>query len=422
MGSNGEQPPKPWVQTPLIRSAALSLEAGCNIYLKLETLQPSGSFKSRGIGNLMSKALLSHPPSKPVHFYCSSGGNAGLACVTAATALHRPATIVVPMSTSALMVQKLKALGADVVQHGMHWSEADTFLREQLLARDEGGVYVPPFDHGDLWEGHSSLVDEVEMQMRGLRKEYDGIVCSVGGGGLFAGVMEGLERHGRLRGGKRAEVKVLVMETEGADSLNFSLREGELRRLDAITSIATSLGAAQVARKAYEWGQRPEVQSCVFSDAEAAMACVKFADDERIVVESACGVSIAPAYNDTLHTLLYPELSDEEFAEINVVIVVCGGSNVTLKVLEGYKEKYGRDERVITKFHSRRLGTREKLPMKARKHSGVPFVMHDRVQHVELEDEPPCDETKLPKKPAIGMMEKVEVDKQVQEFGKVVEV
>lgn len=371
----------------------------------------------------MSKALLSssNTHSKPAHFYCSSGGNAGLACVTAAVALDRPATIVVPLSTSEFMVQKLKTLGADVVQHGLHWSEADTFLREELLAKDEGGVYVPPFDHADLWEGHSSLVDEVEMQLGGLNKEYDAVVCSVGGGGLFAGVMQGLERHGRLRGGARREVKVLVMETEGADSLNFSLREGSWSRLDGITSIATSLGATQVCRRAYEDGQRGEVTSCVFSDAEAAMACVCFADDERVLVESACGVSIAPAYNDTLHTLLFPELSDEEFAEKNVVIVVCGGSNVTLKVLEGYREKYGRDEKVVKGFHSRRLGRREKMPMKVRKQSGVPFILHDQVQHVELDDEPPCDETKIPKVPAIGMMEKNEVDNQVHEFGKVVQ-
>jgi L-serine/L-threonine ammonia-lyase len=330
----------------------------------------------------MSKAILSFPPSKKVHFYCSSGGNAGLACVTAATALERPATIVVPMSTSALMVEKLKTLGADVRQVGKHWSEADAFLREELLKNDEGGVYVPPFDHEDLWEGHASLVDEVEREFAREGKELDGVVCSVGGGGLFCGIMQGLERYGRLRGGDRKEVKVLVMETEGAESLNFSLGRGELSRLDAISSIANSLGATQVARKAFEWGQRSEVTSCVFSDAEAAMACVEFADDERIVVEPACGVSIAPAYNDTLHSLLFPDLSDQEFSKLNIVIVVCGGSNVTLKILEGYREKYGNDERVVSKFHSRRLGRREKVPMKTRKQSGVPFVLHDQVQNV----------------------------------------
>jgi L-serine/L-threonine ammonia-lyase len=327
-----------------------------NIYLKLENLQPSGSFKSRGIGNLLSKAILSHGPNKPIHFYCSSGGNAGLACVTAAISLRRPATIVVPMSTSALMVGKLKTLGANVVQKGCHWSEADTYLREELLAHDKNGVYVPPFDHEDIWEGNGSLIDEVEKQMAD-KGGYDGIVCSVGGGGLFAGLMAGLERNGRLQSRQNGPhgVKVLAMETEGADSLAYSLRSQKLSRLDAITSIATSLGATQVARKAFEWAQRPEVTSCVFSDAEAAMASVNFADDERIIVETACGVSIAPAYNDTLHTILFPHLSDSEFEKINIVIVVCGGSNVTLDILEGYKQKYGLDERVVKKFHARKL-------------------------------------------------------------------
>jgi L-serine/L-threonine ammonia-lyase len=150
-------------------------------------------------------------------------------------------------------------------------------------------------------------------------------------------------------------IKVMTIETKGADSLALSLEKGVLSRLDAITSIATSLGATQVASKAFEWAQRDEVTSCVFGDAEAAMCAVCFADDERIVVEAACGASLASAYNDALRTLLFPEVSDEEFRELNVVIVVCGGSNVTLEILEKYKQKYAKDERVVKKFHSRRL-------------------------------------------------------------------
>jgi len=321
------------------------------------------------------------------------------------------------------MVEKLKTLGADVVQHGLHWSEADQYLRKELLAKDEYGVYVPPFDHEDIWEGNGTIIDEVEMQMQMHDKDYDAIVCSVGGGGLFAGIMSGLQRNGRLQSGSRKQTKVLAMETQGAHSLSYSLQNKELSRLPAITSIATSLGATQVARKAFEWGQRPEVTSCVFSDAEAAMACVNFADDERIVVESACGVSIAPAYNDTLHTLLFPDLSDAEFANLNIVIVVCGGSNVTLKILEGYKEKYGRDEAVVTKFHKRRLGVeRTKIPSKVRKESGVPFILHDEQQHKNPEDDLVCDDKKLPRKQALGTTEKDEVDRQIHKFGEVVQV
>jgi L-serine/L-threonine ammonia-lyase len=249
------------------------------------------------------------------------------------------------------MLQKLADLGADTRTHGRHWSEADAFLREELLAKDPHGVYVPPFDHQDIWEGNGSIVDELETQMRAVGG-YDAVVCSVGGGGLFAGLMGALERYGRLGDGHRG-VKVLAMETRGADSLACSLKNKALSRLDGITSIATSLGASQVAQKAFDWAQRPEVTNCVLSDAEAAIASVCFADDERIMVEPACAVSIATAYNGTLAEL-YPELTPEEFAKLNIVIVVCGGSKVTLQILEEYRLKYGSDEDVLRKFHARK--------------------------------------------------------------------
>ncbi|TAQ85607.1 hypothetical protein B7494_g6061 [Chlorociboria aeruginascens] len=355
MGSISEPLPAstPWVQTPCIRSAPLSRIAGCNVYLKLENLQPSGSFKSRGIANLMRRAIQSHGPSKPIHFYCSSGGNAGLACATAAIAFQRAATIVVSNLTSARMVEKLKTLGADVVQRGNGWDEADRYLREELLANDPNGVYVPPFDHKDLWEGHRTLVDELEIQM--ADESYNAIVCSVGGGGLFAGIMEGLSRHGRLHGGHSEGVKILAMETKGADSLSHSLRHGGLSRLGEMTSIATSLGATQVAEKAFEWAQREEVVSCVVSDAVAAMGSVHFADDERMLVETACGVSVALAYNGMLHSVLFPELSADEFAKLNIVLVICGGSNVTLQILESYRQKYSQDAEVLATFNNKRV-------------------------------------------------------------------
>jgi L-serine/L-threonine ammonia-lyase len=249
------------------------------------------------------------------------------------------------------MVNKIKSLGVEVVQTGAHWKEADTYLREVLLVNDKNGVYVPPFDHPTVWEGHGSLVDELEEQMQSVGG-YDGLVASVGGGGLFIGIMQALKSHGRLSGGGRKDVKVLAVETRGAHSLNYSLEQGQLSRLDAITSIATSLGATQVAEKAYEWALRPEVKSEVLDDAEAAIGCVRFADDERILVEPACGVSIATAYNGSLRRL-YKELSNEEFSKLNIVVVVCGGSNVTLETLEVYKTKYEGHEDVKNKWRPR---------------------------------------------------------------------
>jgi len=340
---------------------AKSLMSLSNIYLKLESLQPSGSFKSRGIGRLMSRAIAANGTSRPIHFYCSSGGNAGLACATAAITLGHPATICVPTSTSETIVEKLRVLGADVVVHGAHFVVADKYMKDELMSKDENAVYVPPFDHPDVWEGNGTLVDELEQQMQDVGG-YQGLVCSVGGGGLLTGIMQNLESHGRLQGGSldKRGIRVLAMETEGAESLNYSLKNHKLSRLDNITSIATSLGATQVAERCFEVAQRPEVKSAVFSDAEAAMGSVCFADDERMLVEPACGVSIAPVYNDTLATLLFPELSDAEFSKLNIVIIVCGGSKATLQILDEYKSKYENDARVVKKFHARRISSEKK--------------------------------------------------------------
>lgn len=323
-----------------------------NIYLKLENQQPSGSFKSRGLGNLMTKAIANHGPSKPVHFYCSSGGNAGMACATAAISLGRSATIVVPLTTSPFMVDKIKSLGVEVVQIGNQWSEADTYLQAELLAKDEHGVYVPPFDHPDLWEGHGTLIDEVENAMRDYGG-YDAVICSVGGGGLFCGIMGSLDRHGRLvkDGSRQGEpVRVLALETEGTASLAASVKLKKLVRLPAITGIATSLGAAQVAEKAFEYSTRPEVITAVLTDAEAAMGAVSFADDERILVESACGATLAAAYSGLIRRQLFPNDSKEEYSKRTVVLVVCGGSAVNLELLHSYRETYGKNEDILSQW------------------------------------------------------------------------
>jgi L-serine/L-threonine ammonia-lyase len=283
----------------------------------------------------MLKAIKSHGPSKPIHFYCSSGGNAGLACANAAIALNKPATIVVPVTTSALMIGKLKTLGANVHQHGASWLEADTCLHTEFLDKDSNGVYVPPFDHEDIWDGAATLVEEIDQEIG----DYDAIVCNVGGGGLFAGIMEGLERRKHFR---RKTVQVLAVETKGADSLTQSIAKGEHITLPEITSIATSLGARKVAKQAYMWAQKEEVTCLALSDAEAAMGSVRFADDERFLVEVACGVSIATVYDGWLRQIFGRGMSDDQWKRQRIVVVVCGGNNVTLSMLEGYREKYGK--------------------------------------------------------------------------------
>ncbi|CRK11944.1 hypothetical protein BN1708_002375 [Verticillium longisporum] len=362
MGSISAEAKLPWIETPLISSPELSRAAGCNILLKLENLQPSGSFKSRGVGNLVLRAVAASA-SADVHFYCSSGGNAGLACATSAAALGLAATIVTPTTTPQVMIARLRLLGAHVSQVGASWIEADRHLRANLLARDPHGVYVPPFDHPDIWAGAATLVSELARQTP-PHVDIDAVVASVGGGGLVNGLLQGLEdveRDGAASAPwpRGRPPTVVAVETRGADSLHASVEAGRLVTLPAITSIATSLGAVRVSERTWEWARRKAVlgprrqaehggrkmgpaglESLVVSDAEAAMACVRFAHDARFVVEVACGATVAVCYNGALRERLGRGLSDDEWRGKNVVVVVCGGSNVSLEVLEEYKATY----------------------------------------------------------------------------------
>ncbi|PLB36601.1 putative L-serine dehydratase [Aspergillus candidus] len=350
---------KPWIETPLIESAALSKVAGCRIFLKLELLQPSGSFKSRGIGNLIRTALLNPTnKGKNLHFYSSSGGNAGLAAIVAARDLGCPCTVVVPHSTKPFMISKLRAAGAtDVVQHGASWFEADTFLRQSYIdegchdragsERNQKNIYVPPFDHPDIWTGAGTMVSEIAAQLPPRDGESaggfpaDAIICSVGGGGLFKGIVEGLDTYLPLRADSQTPLKpvrVVAAETKGADSLAYSLRAGSLQSLEAITSQATSLGALCVAPKVLESALSPpagvEVVSYVGSDGDAARGVVRLADEMRLQVELACGISVEAAVAEKLKTSV-PGLEPDG----RVVVVVCGGSNISAEMVAEYRQR-----------------------------------------------------------------------------------
>lgn len=271
-------------------------------------------------------------PSATPHFYTSSGGNAGLACVSASVALGYPSTVVVPTSTKPHMLEKIKLAGASqVIQQGATWFEADTYLREEVLPKDAGGVYVPPFDHPAVWRGHATMISEIKAQLADMNGDdsFDALVCSVGGGGLFSGLMQGLEEAGDT-------VKVVAVETLGANSLNAALEAGELIAIPGITSIATSLGAVKVAKRAFEYGQQDNVSSVVVTDKEACVACIRFAEDERMLVEPACGATIALAYDNKLREILGSPDKDKK-----VVLVVCGGRNISLDLLAEWRELYG---------------------------------------------------------------------------------
>jgi L-serine/L-threonine ammonia-lyase len=146
------------------------------------------------------------------------------------------------------------------------------------------------------------------------------VVLSVGGGGLLCGVVEGLRRNAL------AGVPVFAVETEGADSYAQSIEKGERIELPRIASIATSLGARRVSERAFALAAEHPVRPVVVSDRAAVDACLRFMDDHRVVVEPACGASLALAYD--ARTLL-PACD-------RVLAIVCGGVTATVAQLQAW--------------------------------------------------------------------------------------
>ncbi|KAG5356504.1 L-serine dehydratase [Yarrowia sp. C11] len=322
------------IETPLIKNDVYSHQVGCNVFLKMENLQPSGSFKSRGMTQVISEALDSDPQASldTLHVCSSSGGNAGLAAAMTSRLNGVTCTVVVPESTKSRMLDKLRQAGAEVIVHGKHWAEANDFLQKTEMPRLEKTgkipIYCHPFDAPAVWRGNSTLIDEVIKQ--GVKP--DAVVCSVGGGGLFNGVVEGLRRH-------NLDCPVVAVETNGADALSQSLQKGEQVTLPGTTSIATSLGAVRVADKTFENAQTYPTVSAVVSDDDAVSALVEYAENKQIIVEPACGASLAvlPALKDLV------ELKKDS----NVVVVLCGGSATGVSDIAQFKadlEKKSKEE------------------------------------------------------------------------------
>lgn len=285
------------IQTPLIESRPLSLTAGSAVWLKLEALQPCGSFKLRGVGH----ACEVHHARGARHLVSSSGGNAGLAVAYAGRQLGMAVTVVVPETTSERARELLRLEEAKLVVHGSSWQEANAHAQTLL---GPGDAFIHPFDDPLLWAGHASMVDEVAAA--GLKP--DAVVLSVGGGGLLSGVVQGLQRNGWH------DVPVLAVETEGAASLHAAMAAGHTVQLPCLSSVATSLGAKRVAEQALACTREHPVHSHLVSDREALLACERLLHDHRLLVEPACGAALA--------LLERPEVLA---GYRRVLVIVCGG-------------------------------------------------------------------------------------------------
>lgn len=298
------------INTPLIESLSIGKKLHANVWLKVDALQPCGSFKARGIGYACQKYVGKGAKA----LVSSSGGNAGLAVAYSGRRLNVPVTVVVPKTTKKRAIDLIEAESASVIVTGEDWSEAHAHATE--LSKN-GAMYIHPFDDPNIWEGHASVIDEILYA--GLTPDV--VVLSVGGGGLLCGAVEGLKRN------NCKDVPILAVETKGADSFSTACLAKEHIGIDNITSIATSLGAKKVAKRAFQLSSEHQIVNHTVTDTEAVNGCYRLLEEHRIMVEPACGACLAAVDNGCGF------LNDKH----NIVVIVCGGVGVTMSLLEEWR-------------------------------------------------------------------------------------
>ncbi|KAJ2977326.1 hypothetical protein NUW54_g11433 [Trametes sanguinea] len=351
-------PEKLWLETPLIRSNHLSSVLQCDVYLKLETLQPSQSFKYRGISYFAQHALRTNGPD--VHLVIASSGNAGIAAACVANILGVRCTVFLPCGVDRATMDYMKKEGAEIVVEGGFYQEALQAAKRFVQATPKA-VMVPGYDDPIVWEGHASMVHEIKLQLPSGRKP-DAIFCSFGGGGLAGGIIQGCKAVGW------DDVPLIAVETFGSNCFyqTLSLNNGpfiggtasegrrtqeycaefdvNIAHLTTLTSKATSLGAtspsAAVVRMALD--RKGGVKSVCVPDEMAMSAALSFAEDHKTLVELACSATIATAYKPELFRRLVPGRTQPN-EQATVVFVVCGGFKVSLEDMEEHRSVVAAD-------------------------------------------------------------------------------
>ncbi len=285
-------------QTPLWKLPAAALgdaAPGAEVWLKLEHLQVSGSFKARG---MMNRLLANAIPESGV--IVASGGNAGIATAAAARALGVRCEVYLPGVSPEAKRARLRALGAEVVVVGQLYPDA----LAACLARqaETGALLTHAYDQPEVVAGAGTLGREIESQ-GGLP---DAVLVSVGGGGLIGGLAGWFERRAR----------VIALEPEGAPTLFRAREAGAPVDVEVGGIAADSLGARRIGAIAWDIAQRHVADALLLSD-EAIRAAQQWLWKEmKLAVEPAAALPLA-----ALQTGAYVPRAGEK-----VCLIVCGAN------------------------------------------------------------------------------------------------
>ena len=290
--------------TPLLRIAGSELGVACaELWLKLEHLQVSGSFKARGMFNRMRANTV---PAAGV--VIASGGNAGIAVAHAARTLGVRAEVFVPESSSEAKRARLAQLGAVVTVRGA--SYADALAASLERQRASGALLMHAYDQREVVEGAGTLAAEVEADA-GVP---DRALVSVGGGGLIAGVAAWFAGRSRVE----------ALEPRLAPTLSAALAAGHPVDVDVSGIAADSLGARRIGEIAWSVAQRRVAASHLLADDAIRSAQRALWNELRLAVEPAAALPLAALATGTVE----PRPGEK------ILLVICG-ANVDPATLAG---------------------------------------------------------------------------------------
>ena len=294
------------LRTPLIFTHTLSRASGREVFLKLENLQTTGSFKLRGAINRLA-ALKERGEGRRV--VAASAGNHGQGVAFAAAQVGLPATIVMPLGASISKQLATQGYGAEVILHGRDLGEA--LVRAQELVA-QGSTFIHPFDDPEVIAGQGTLGLEIVEDLPGV----DTVVLPVGGGGLAAGAAVALKA-------RKPEVRLIGVQTSQVPSLFAALKAGGPAPVPSRPTLADGINVPQVGRHPFPLLQQHLSEVALVTEAEIVQALLILLEGKKILAE---GAGAAPAA-----AFLGP-LKDRDLGR-QVVLVVSGG-NIDIPLLE----------------------------------------------------------------------------------------
>lgn len=296
-------------ETPFIHSKAFSELTGAEVWFKLESLQVTGSFKSRGATN---KLLSLTDEEKANGVVSASTGNHGAAVAYAAGKFGIDCTIYVPDDASSTKLENMKQFGAKIEIHGNDCVLAEAKARE--VADGSGKTYVSPYNDLFVMAGQGTIGVEIESQCDGL----DAIIISVGGGGLIGGTASYLKSVW-------ADIHVIGCSPENSAVMLHSIKAGKVLDLESKPTLSDGT-AGGVEENTITFPVCCEVidESVLVTEDEIKEAMVLYIEKEHQLLEGAAGTAVAALLK-----------KKADLKGLRVGVVICGG-NISLDTVRRF--------------------------------------------------------------------------------------